>query len=99
MVDQELIERVTRLPVPARLELIELLTRSLRSDIPSDSAGRAEGAEPVDSSRDRNADQPTLEERAAALTRLFGALSNDRRPPTDEEWKEDYINYLIRKYE
>jgi hypothetical protein len=33
MVDQELIERVTRLPVPARLELIELLTRSLRKDL------------------------------------------------------------------
>ena len=92
MVDQELIERVTRLPVPARLELIELLTRSLRSDIPSDSAGRAEASELVDSSRNRNADQPSLEERAAALARLFGALSNDRRPPTDEEWKEDYIN-------
>jgi hypothetical protein len=33
MVDHELIERVTRLPVPQRLELIELLTHSLREEL------------------------------------------------------------------
>lgn len=99
MVDQELIEQVTRLPVSQRLELIELLTRSLRSDIPSETVERAERAELLDASRDQSADQPSPQERAAALTRLFGALSDDRRPPTDEEWKEDYINYLTRKYE
>jgi hypothetical protein len=99
MVDHELIERVTRLPISQRLGLIELLTRSLRSDIPSESAGRTEGAELVNASRGQSADQPSLSERAAALTRLFGALSDDPRPPTDEEWKEDHINYLTRKYE
>lgn len=99
MVDRELIERVIRLPVAERLELIELLTHSLRSAIPSESAGRTEGAELVHASRSQSADQPSPSERAAALTRLFGALSDDRRPPTDAEWKEDYINYLTRKYE
>jgi len=33
MVDHELIERVTRLPVSQRLELIELLTHSLREEL------------------------------------------------------------------
>lgn len=33
MIDQEIVERVTRLPALQRLELIELLTRSLRQEL------------------------------------------------------------------
>ena len=33
MIDQEIVERVTQLPAPQRLELIELLTRSLRQEL------------------------------------------------------------------
>jgi hypothetical protein len=33
MIDQALVDRVTQLPAQARLELIELLTRSLREEL------------------------------------------------------------------
>ncbi len=79
MVDQELIERVTRLPVSQRLELIELLTHSLREDL---------------------VPQPTIatEDAVDTVNRLFGILRTDDPPPTNEEIKEDYTNYLIQKY-
>ena len=79
MVDHELIERVTRLPVSQRLELIELLTHSLREEL---------------------APQPTTatEDAVDMVNRLFGILRTDDLPPTDEEIKEDYTNYLSQKY-
>jgi len=79
MVDHELIERVIRLPVSQRLELIELLTHSLREEL---------------------APQPTIatEDAVDTVNRLFGILRMDDPPPTDEEIKEDYTNYLSQKY-
>lgn len=44
MVDQEIVERVTRLPASQRLELIELLTRSLRLELPEPAKVRTDDA-------------------------------------------------------
>lgn len=40
----------------------------------------------------------SLEEKLAAFHRLQGMLKTDAPPLTDEELKEDYINYLAEKY-
>ena len=79
MVDQELIERVTQLPVSARLELIELLTHSLREDLAPEQISATD--DPV-----------------SIVQRLFGILRTDEPFPTDEEIKQEYTDYLIRKY-
>jgi hypothetical protein len=42
--------------------------------------------------------QVTREEKLAALSRLEGMLKTAAPPPTDEELKEDYINYVSEKY-
>ena len=78
MIDQELIERVTRLPVSQRLELIERLTHSLREEL----------AAPVIATEDA----------VSTVNLLFGILRTNDPPPTDEELKEEYTNYLIQKY-
>lgn len=36
--------------------------------------------------------------RGVPASRLEGIIKFDDPPPTDEELKEDYINYLIEKY-
>ncbi|MBK9715369.1 MAG: hypothetical protein IPO81_29385 [Kouleothrix sp.] len=79
MVDQELVERVTRLPVPARLELIELLTHSLRQELAPEQ-------------------MHTTDDPVAIVNRLFGILRTDGTVPTDEEIREEYTDYLSRKY-
>jgi hypothetical protein len=38
------------------------------------------------------------EEKIAAFYRLRGMLKTEGSPPTDEEVKDDYINYLAEKY-
>lgn len=43
-------------------------------------------------------DENSLEERLSAFHRLYGILKTDAPPPTDEELKEECINYLAEKY-
>lgn len=43
--------------------------------------------------------QLTIEERMAIVEKLYGiAAVEGKTPPTDEEIKEDYTNYLLEKY-
>ena len=36
--------------------------------------------------------------RGVPASKLEGLLKTDGPPPTDEELREDYVNYLIEKY-
>lgn len=46
-----------------------------------------------------NKDELIIEERLAIVERLRGiAAVEGKTPPTDEEVKEDYYNYLAEKY-
>lgn len=40
----------------------------------------------------------TVDEKLAAVNRLRGAFKTNGPLPTDEELKEDYVNYLMKKY-
>lgn len=91
MIDQELMARVTRLPTKQRLELIELLSRSLREELVV-----AEPAEIL--SPNLLPSNPNPEERAAAFRRLSGALAHSKDLLTDEALRDDYAEYLTRKH-
>jgi hypothetical protein len=74
MTYQELAAEIVRLPLPERLALLELVTRSLREEL---------------------ARQP----RAGSLAaRLRGIGKPDGPPPTDDELRSDYTDYLAEKY-
>ena len=46
-----------------------------------------------------NGNELSIEERKAIVESLYGiAAVEGKTPPTDEEIKEDYINYLSEKY-
>ncbi len=78
----ELIEKIIHLPIAERVEIIERISRSVREDW-----------------RENKGEKHSLEERKAAIERLRGIAAVDgKTPPTDEEVKEDYINYLSEKY-
>ncbi|MBA3632965.1 MAG: hypothetical protein H0W58_09185 [Acidobacteria bacterium] len=47
----------------------------------------------------QNSRELSIEERKAIVESLYGiAAVEGKTPPTDEEIKEDYINYLSEKY-
>jgi len=82
MMQAELIEQIIHLPIAERIEIIERISRSVREDL--------RGSDPKDL---------TFDERNAAYHRLRGIASvKGKIPPSDEQVKEDFINYLSEKH-
>jgi hypothetical protein len=83
MTKEEIISEFWRLPPEEREAVVEEISRG----------GGANG-----SSAKSKLHADTIEEKLAALGRLRGVFKTAGPPPTDEELKEDYINYLTKKY-
>lgn len=83
MTREEIVKEARQLPIGEREAVVEEITRSIREESQGNGSGTG----------DR-----TLEEKLAAFHRLHGLLKTDAPPPTDEELKEDYTNYLAEKY-
>lgn len=110
MVDQELIERVIRLSVPERLELIELLTQSLRIEL------AMQAHQPTKQTELRSAEIAEETTRALAaierlaqsfsldlppdssLRRILGVVPSDAVPMTKDAVRNLIANYLIEKH-
>jgi hypothetical protein len=82
---QEIINTIRQLPLNERVELLEEISRSVTEEL------RSAGA-----TKDRSTDSTA--ERLAAFHRLQGMLKTNGSPPTDQELKDDYVNYLEEKY-
>jgi len=85
MTHEELIQEINQLPRDKRRALGEAILRSVGEELASDSILREQS-------------EVTREEKIAAFHRLRGMLKTEAPPPTDEELREDYINYLAEKY-
>jgi hypothetical protein len=79
MTYSEMVRLIPRLSIVERLQLLELLSHSVRVEL----------EQPANT---------TIAERMEIFERLAGALKTDEPPPSDEELKEDYVNYLTEKY-
>lgn len=91
MTPQEVIEQIKNFPLSERIALIEQISRSLLADL------KTEHIEQIHI--DGENEEPSFQERAAAIDRLYGIGAVDGKPTlTDEEIKEDYTNYLMEKY-
>jgi hypothetical protein len=82
----ELIEQIIHLPIAERVEIIERVSRSVREDL-------------QENGKKQNEKELSIEERMKAVDSLRGiAAVEGKTPPTDEQVKEDYANYLAEKY-
>src|SRR4051794_29625467 len=100
MVDQELIERVTRLPVSQRLELIERLTHSLREElaVPAHQQGHAPEPDFVEADKATTSALIAVERLAqslnldvppdSALHRIIGVVPSNAVPMTKDEVRD-----------
>lgn len=78
----ELIEQIIHLPIAERVEIIEKISRSVREDL-----------------RENEFEKTLPAERRTAYLRLRGiAAVEGKTPPTDEEAREDFRNYLTEKH-
>jgi hypothetical protein len=110
MIDQGLVDRLTQLPARQRLELIEVLTRSLRTELAVEvqtpvsslelyAAGATEGAiEELAAieqlARSFNLDMPP----DSSLHQLRGIVSSRVVPMTKDEVRDIIADYLIEKH-
>ena len=82
MMHSELIEQIIHLPIAERIEIIEKISRSVREDL-----------------RETESKNSNSDERSAAYFRLRGIASVEgKTPPSDEETREDFMNYLSEKH-
>jgi hypothetical protein len=86
MTKEEILKEFWLLPAAERAAAAEQILKT---------KGRLDGNS---STSDNETRKHSLEEKLAAFHRLQGMLKTDPPPPTDEELKEDYINYLAEKY-
>jgi|GEM_PF-1738192 len=81
----EIVKQINQLPPVERVEIIEEVSRVLRREM--DKGVRA----PIS--------EQEKERRREAIERLRGIASvPGKRPPTDEEVKQGYADYLAEKY-
>ncbi len=81
----EIVDQVNQLPPAERVEIIEEISRGLKRDMCSDASLTLTDTE-------RRA-------RKEAIKRLRGIASvPGKLPPSDEEVKKDYIDYITEKY-
>lgn len=95
MTQQQFIEEIKRLPVAERVALIEAISRGVREDLKShkESLSTRMPSEP-----DGAQAQDGGQEKVPLSQRLYGILKFDGDPPTDEEVKDAYADYLLEKY-
>jgi len=86
MTREEIVKEVRQLPVGEREAVVEELRREIQEEI------RANGSAESEEQSKR------IERKLAAVNRLRGLFKTGAPPPTDEELKEDYTNYLMKKY-
>jgi hypothetical protein len=87
MTKEEIVKEIRQLP-PAEREAVVEAVSSMREEIQANGSVTESPAK----------DEGSREERMAAFHRLQGMLKTDAPPPTDQELKKDYINYLAEKY-
>jgi hypothetical protein len=93
MTQQQFIEEIRRLSVADRIALLEAITRSLREDLET----RQENISVNKESR-QSGTQSSGEDKVLLSQSLYGILKFDGDPPTDEELKDGYADYLMEKY-
>lgn len=96
MTKEELVKESMQLPVDEREALVEELLFSIRKEVYAGGESTRGGGDA--SSKARAGRQNRIAEKLAAVHRLRGMFRSDGPPPTDEELKQDYIDYLTKKY-
>ena len=94
MTQQQFIEEIRRLSVTDRIDLLEAITRSLREDLGT----REDEASGSGAESEQPRAQNSVEDKVLLVQRLYGILKFDGDPPTDEELKDVYADYLMEKY-
>lgn len=89
MTHEQILETFRSYPTTLKSSLLRKLMRDFEGDLIDESIENA----------DRENRKLTVEEKLAIVENLSGIASiPGKRPPSDEEWREERTNYLLEKY-
>ena len=94
MTRQQFLEEIKRLSVAERIALIEAITRTLREDLDQ----HKENISAASSEERRVESQISGQDNLPISQRLSGLIKFEGKPPTDDELKDAYADYLLEKY-
>jgi hypothetical protein len=94
MTRQQFLEEIKQLSVAERIALIEAITRTLREDLEA----REEVASAAPTESRQTEARKMGQDKLSISQHLRGILKFEGEPPTDEEVKEMYADYLTEKY-
>ena len=92
MTQEELIQQIERLPLEQKIGLIEAISRSLREELAQSKEGAPDGETETKQAEVSEQDGVPISQQ------LRGILKFEGEPPTDEEVKDAYADYLLEKY-
>jgi hypothetical protein len=84
MTQQEIIKEITAFPLFEQFEIVEKIQRNIKQNLPPQNGLKKELS---------IAEKSVIVESLAGIAKVEGKL-----PPTDEEIKRDYTDYLAEKY-
>ncbi len=94
MTREQLIKEIRQLPLEQKIDLLEAISRSVREEMEANGVDAAISGKEIPAADVQN----ERERRVAAVQRLRGIIKFEGDPPTDEELKDEYANYLMEKY-
>ena len=105
MTVKEIVAQAEQLPLDERWLVVSELLRSLQNETLAAAADKKQLVDQADDEFSaarmrgilKDKQTPSTPKRSS-LDRVLGMLTPDGPMPTDEELKEDYTDYLIKKY-
>ena len=94
MTQEELLQQIMQLPLEQKIGLIEAISRDLRAEL----TARVESNSATAAEAEGTGTQDTAQDKVRLSERLRGIIKFDGPPPTDEEVKDMYADYLLEKY-
>ena len=105
MTVKDIVAQAEQLPLKERWLVVDELLRSLQNETLAAVADKSQSIDQVDDEFSAARMRGILEDKQtpsapkrSSLDRVLGMLTPDGPMPTDGELKEDYTDYLIKKY-
>lgn len=92
MVSDDLMANIQRLPLGEKVALLDMLLRAVSEEM------RRVSPVPADSDAERLSELPGADGPLPPFAELRGILATNTPPPAECDWKDDYADYLTKKY-
>lgn len=93
MLPDDLMTNIQRLPLDGKMALLKMLMRTVNEELGQETHGNS-----LDPAIKRARDVLGIDWPLLSFAELQGILTTDTLSPAEYDWKDDYSDYLTKKY-